>query len=148
MGNKLYSLKNKLGGIKLGKSPIKINDVIDVFMVEVYPINEIENPNIDENDENYGAYGYDEISIYVTPTKTGNYVTIERRIKLYNNQDEYQLRAKLEFDNIFVEPINQRNECQEASEMIGDFKNSEVFDKLNKAIPLSMIIEANIDCIG
>ena len=150
----LYNLKQlnrKLNNAISQNRFITIEYFLDEFMIELYSIEKVENPSEEENE--FGN-GYDELIISINPKRNiiedYDRVIIERRIKLFTEENESQL--KVEFDYEKIVPLEEFYRTYdfflESEKWISAINNHPQFEKLKNCVPVKITLDTNVDFIG
>jgi hypothetical protein len=150
-GNNFNKINDNIRVITQGKSPGKTFDFLDAFLVELFPIEEVENLSEEENDFGVGS---DELIIEINPKRNipDKYltVTIERRIKLFTIEDEYQVWVKLDFDQIECsDSFSKKSDFfSEKAEWLDAINSNIIFEKIKDSEPTKITTGDNFDFVG
>ncbi|MDB5088462.1 MAG: hypothetical protein JWR09_2456 [Mucilaginibacter sp.] len=144
-------INDNISVITQRKSPGKTSDFLKAFLVELFPIEQVENLSEEENDL---GWGHDELIIYINPEWRIPYkhlkIKIERRINLLGDQDEYQVWVELDFDKIerLGSFYKTSDFFSEKDEWLDAINNNDQFKKIKDSEPTKITTGDNFDCLG
>jgi len=119
----------------------------------MFPIETVENLHEEEFEFGVGC-GWDELIISINLQRNipeeYSRIIIERRIKLFTSEDEYQVWVELEFDKMaYSESFYKKSDFfSEKAEWINAINSNNVFKKLKDSIPIKIIRGDNFDFVG
>ncbi|MDR6942214.1 hypothetical protein [Mucilaginibacter pocheonensis] len=151
--NTFRKIDDNLRVIIQGKSSTKTSDFLQAFLIDMFPIEAVENLHEEEFEFGSGS-GWDELIISINPQRNipeeYSRIIIERRIKLFTSEDEYQVWVELEFDKMaYSESFYKKSDFfSEKSEWVNAINSNSVFKKLKDSIPIKIIREDNFDFVG
>ncbi|SDQ01490.1 hypothetical protein SAMN05428975_5834 [Mucilaginibacter sp. OK268] len=151
--NTFRKINDNLRVIIQGKSSTKTSDFLQAFLVDMFPIEAVENLHEEEFEFGVG-HGWDELTISINPQRNipeeYSRIIIERRIKLFTSEDEYQVWVELEFDKMaYSESFYKKSDFfSEKAEWINVINSNNVFKKLKDSIPIKIIRGDNFDFVG
>jgi hypothetical protein len=124
---------------------------LDAFLVEFYSVEEVENP--DYEDDEFGS-GWDDIIIDINPqsniVEQHLQVFMQRRVKLYKDQDEYQVSASLAFDKAIPSGSFKKKSdfFTEKEDWLEALNNNPIFQMTKDSEPIDFDIKLHVDCVG